>query len=151
MLLSNRWLKLSVLVVALAAVLAWFGVMLGAGTAKADTVNWDAIADCETGGNWSANTGNGFAGGLQFKPSTWSAHGGVGSPASASREEQIAVAERVLRTQGLDAWPTCGARAGNPALWSASTPSTTGCSSIRSGALLGIFDLRQICSAVLGG
>jgi hypothetical protein len=77
---------------------------------RAYSVNWDAIAACESGGNWSINTGNGFAGGLQFTPSTWRANGGSGSPANASREEQIRVAENVLRTQGLGAWPVCGKR-----------------------------------------
>ena len=78
------------------------------GIAHADGVDWDAVAACESGGNWSANTGNGFYGGLQFKPSTWAANGGVGSPATASREQQIAVANRVLATQGPGAWPKCG-------------------------------------------
>ena len=78
------------------------------GIAHADDVDWDAVAQCESGGNWSANTGNGFYGGLQFKPSTWAANGGVGSPATASRDQQIAVANRVLATQGPGAWPECG-------------------------------------------
>ncbi|GFG76172.1 transglycosylase family protein [Mycobacterium botniense] len=78
------------------------------GTAYADSIDWDAVAQCESGGNWSANTGNGRYGGLQFKQSTWEANGGVGSPADASREQQIAVAERVLATQGPEAWPKCG-------------------------------------------
>lgn len=78
------------------------------GIAQADDVDWDAVAECESGGNWSANTGNGFYGGLQFKPSTWTANGGVGSPANATREQQIAVANRVLATQGPGAWPKCG-------------------------------------------
>ncbi|WP_175401518.1 transglycosylase family protein, partial [Mycobacterium malmoense] len=56
---------------------------------RAYSVNWDAIAQCESGGNWSINTGNGFSGGLQFTPSTWHANGGSGSPQNASREEQI--------------------------------------------------------------
>ncbi|MDI3313971.1 MAG: transglycosylase family protein [Mycobacterium sp.] len=77
---------------------------------KAYSVNWDAIAQCESGGNWSINTGNGYSGGLQFTPGTWAANGGSGSPANASREEQIRVAENVLRTQGLGAWPVCGRR-----------------------------------------
>ncbi|HEY7050809.1 MAG TPA: transglycosylase family protein [Mycobacterium sp.] len=95
---------------------AMFGVpaVLSAATAQADTVNWDAIAQCESGGNWATNTGNGAFGGLQFKQATWTANGGVGSPATASRAEQIRVAENVLRTQGLGAWPTCGAYAGSP-------------------------------------
>jgi hypothetical protein len=78
------------------------------GTAHADTVDWDAVAQCESGNDWSANTGNGFYGGLQFKQSTWDENGGVGSPAAASRDQQIAVAERVLATQGPEAWPKCG-------------------------------------------
>jgi resuscitation-promoting factor RpfC len=78
------------------------------GVAYADGMNWDAVAQCESGGNWHANTGNGFYGGLQFKPSTWAANGGVGDPSSASREEQIAVANRVVATQGPGAWPKCG-------------------------------------------
>ena len=77
---------------------------------KAYTVNWDAIAACESGGNWGINTGNGYSGGLQFTPSTWRANGGWGSPNGASREEQIRVAENVLRTQGIGAWPVCGRR-----------------------------------------
>ena len=68
---------------------------------------WDRVAQCESGGRWSTNTGNGFAGGLQFTPATWRAYGGSGSPASASRTEQIAVAERVLAGQGWGAWPSC--------------------------------------------
>ena len=77
-------------------------------------MDWDAIAQCESGGNWAANTGNGAYGGLQFKPATWAANGGVGSPATASREEQIRVAENVLQTQGLGAWPKCGSERGRP-------------------------------------
>ena len=73
-------------------------------------VNWDAVARCESGGNWKINTGNGYYGGLQFTMSTWQANGGTGSPHNASREEQIRVAENVLQTQGIGAWPTCGTR-----------------------------------------
>jgi len=81
-----------------------------AGVAHADSnmLGWDAVAQCESGGNWAADTGNGFYGGLQFKMSTWHAFGGMGSPAQASREEQIAVANRVLDKQGPYAWPKCG-------------------------------------------
>ncbi|ATL68369.1 transglycosylase family protein [Nocardia terpenica] len=71
--------------------------------------NWDAVAQCEASGNWGADTGNGFYGGLQFTPSTWAANGGTGSPSGASRAEQIRVAENVLATQGPGAWPVCGA------------------------------------------
>jgi resuscitation-promoting factor RpfA len=81
--------------------------------AQADTggVNWDAVAACESGGNWAINTGNGFFGGLQFTLATWRANGGVGMPQNASRETQIAVANQVLQTQGIGAWPVCGKRA----------------------------------------
>jgi len=74
------------------------------------SVNWDAIARCESGGNWSISTGNGYYGGLQFTPGTWHANGGSGSAANASREEQIRVAENVLHSQGIGAWPVCGSR-----------------------------------------
>jgi LysM repeat protein len=76
---------------------------------------WDAVAKCESGGNWSIITGNGFQGGLQFTPSTWRAFGGTAFATSAnhaSREEQIAVAERVLAKQGWNAWPVCSRKAG---------------------------------------
>jgi len=70
---------------------------------------WDRIAQCESGGNWAANTGNGYYGGLQFTLSTWHAYGGVGYPNQASREQQIAVAERVRAAEGgYGAWPVCG-------------------------------------------
>ena len=73
---------------------------------------WDRLAQCEAGGNWAANTGNGYSGGLQFAASTWQAYGGSGSAHTASREEQIRVAERVLAGQGWGAWPACSARLG---------------------------------------
>jgi resuscitation-promoting factor RpfC len=79
--------------------------------------NWDAIAQCESGGNWHANTGNGEYGGLQFKPATWSRYGGVGNPATASREEQIAVANRLFADQGVEPWPKCGTQSGLPTAW----------------------------------
>jgi hypothetical protein len=77
--------------------------------------NWDAMAQCESGGNWGANTGNGFYGGLQFTPATWASNGGVGAPSDASREEQIRVARNVLQTQGIGAWPVCGGPVGRAA------------------------------------
>ena len=73
---------------------------------------WDRLAECESGGNWSINTGNGFYGGLQFTLSTWRAYGGTGMPHEASREEQIAVAERVQDAQGWGAWPGCTSKLG---------------------------------------
>ena len=83
--------------------------ILFAPTASADP-NWDAVAQCESGGNWAIATGNGYYGGLQFTLGTWHANGGTGMPNQASREEQIRVAENVLRTQGIGAWPVCGRR-----------------------------------------
>lgn len=94
--------------VAAAAALAGGVSVTAAQSASADDVNWDAIANCESGGNWGINTGNGYYGGLQFSQSTWNAYGGSGSASSASRDEQIAVAERVLDSQGIGAWPVCG-------------------------------------------
>ena len=85
---------------------------LGTGLASADT-NWDELAQCESGGNWSTNTGNGFGGGLQFTDSTWHAFGGSGQPEDASRAEQIQVAKRVKAEQGMNAWPTCSKKTGN--------------------------------------
>lgn len=83
-----------------------------AGPAHAD-INWEAIAHCESGGNWSINTGNGYYGGLQFSRSTWRAYGGTkyaDTANRASKSEQIRIAERVVRGQGIGAWPTCGRR-----------------------------------------
>jgi ABC-type transport system substrate-binding protein len=85
-------------------------IALSTATANADSLNWDAVAACESGGNWSINTGNGYYGGLQFTPSTWRANGGSGLPHNKSRGEQIRVAENTLRTQGRGAWPACGRR-----------------------------------------
>ena len=78
---------------------------------SAGGVNWYAIAACESGGNWSANTGNGFYGGLQFTQQTWLAYGGgqyAPTANLASPAQQIAVAQRVLAGQGIGAWPVCG-------------------------------------------
>lgn len=86
-------------------------VLAGTANAASDNV-WDQIAQCESGGRWNTNTGNGFQGGLQFTPSTWRAYGGSGSAASASREQQIAVAEKVLAAQGWGAWPVCSRKVG---------------------------------------
>ena len=80
--------------------------------ASAGGVNWNAIAACESGGNWSISTGNGFYGGLQFTQQTWLGYGGGQYAASANLatpSEQIAVAQRVLAGQGIGAWPVCGA------------------------------------------
>jgi resuscitation-promoting factor RpfB len=73
---------------------------------------WDELAECESGGNWATNTGNGYYGGLQFSLSTWQAYGGPGMPHEQSRETQIAIAEKVQAAQGWGAWPSCAAELG---------------------------------------
>lgn len=86
-----------------------------AAPAVADGSVWDTIAQCESTGNWSINTGNGFSGGLQFTDSTWQAFGGGEYAAQAwqaSREQQIAVAQKVQAAQGWGAWPACTAKLG---------------------------------------
>jgi cell wall-associated NlpC family hydrolase len=84
--------------------------------AQASTeLNWDVVAQCESGGNWAINTGNGFYGGLQFTPSTWKAFGGLAyAPRAdlATKAEQIAVAEKTLAAQGPNAWPVCSHKPG---------------------------------------
>jgi uncharacterized protein YabE (DUF348 family) len=73
---------------------------------------WDRLAQCESGGNWQINTGNGYYGGLQFNLQTWRAYGGSGYPHQNSRAAQIAVAERVQQAQGWGAWPSCSSKLG---------------------------------------
>jgi hypothetical protein len=90
------------------------GMGVGAPAQAAGSV-WDAVAACESGGNWAINTGNGFYGGLQFTSSTWKAFGGTRYASSANRASksaQIATAQRVLASQGPGAWPVCSQRAG---------------------------------------
>ena len=90
------------------------GVALSAPAQAAGSV-WDAVAACESGGNWSINTGNGYYGGLQFSSSTWKAFGGsryASRADQATKAEQIVTARRVLASQGPGAWPTCSRRAG---------------------------------------
>ncbi|MGW7609209.1 transglycosylase family protein [Streptomyces sp. NPDC054766] len=103
-------------VLAGAALLAPLGLLAATGdAAAADSGVWDRIAQCESGGNWHINTGNGYYGGLQFSAGTWRAYGGTAyAPTAdqASRSAQIAVASRVQSAQGWGAWPTCSARAG---------------------------------------
>ena len=90
-------------------------VSLATPPASAASTVWDKVARCESGGNWKINTGNGYYGGLQFSSRTWKGFGG-GKYASranqATKGEQIAIARRVLATQGPGAWPTCGRKAG---------------------------------------
>ncbi|WP_309504850.1 MULTISPECIES: transglycosylase family protein [Nocardioides] len=76
---------------------------------------WDRLAQCEAGGNWATNTGNGYYGGLQFSLGTWHAYGGPGMPHTASRETQIAIATKVRDASGgYGAWPGCAAKLGLP-------------------------------------
>ena len=94
-----------------------FGIgLVGAAPAEAATTTaWDRVAQCESGGNWKINTGNGFYGGVQFSASTWKAYGGktyASQAHLATKAEQIAIARRVLAGQGPGAWPTCSRRAG---------------------------------------
>jgi LysM repeat protein len=84
-----------------------------AGTASAAPQGaWDKLASCESGGNWSTNTGNGYYGGIQFNATTWHRYGGSGMPHQASKAQQIAVAERTLAAQGWGAWPSCSRKMG---------------------------------------
>ncbi|QTH60480.1 DUF3235 domain-containing protein [Corynebacterium hindlerae] len=99
--------------------------LLAPTASAASDSDWDRLAGCEAGGNWSINTGNGYHGGLQFSPSTWNANGGqefAPYAYQATREQQIVVAERVLASQGWGAWPSCSAKLG---LNSAPTPRAT--------------------------
>ncbi|KIF05567.1 peptidase [Streptomyces sp. RSD-27] len=90
--------------------------LIGAGDAQAASVDaWNKVAACESTDNWQTNTGNGYYGGLQFSQSTWREFGGTAyAPRAdlATKDQQIAVAEKVLRGQGPDAWPACGPQAG---------------------------------------
>ncbi|MEY9845825.1 cell wall-associated NlpC family hydrolase [Streptacidiphilus sp. BW17] len=101
--------------------------------AHAATVStWDSVAQCESSGDWSINTGNGYYGGLQFSQSTWDAYGGqqyASSADQASKDQQIAVAEKVLADQGPGAWPVCGPQAGLTQGGPAPAISTSGSSS----------------------
>src|SRR5690242_18455193 len=114
--------------VAATAGVAAVAPLLASAPAHADSVNWDAIAQCESGNNWSINTGNGFYGGLQFTQGTWNAYGGgkyASTANQASRSQQIAVAEKVLAGQGIGAWPVCGKRAGSSASYTSRNTSGT--------------------------
>jgi hypothetical protein len=105
---------------ALCGVFAVLGAASACTDAQRDAVHeiaqpsgvWDRLAQCESGGNWSINTGNGYSGGLQFLPSTWRAYGGSGQAHHASREAQIRVAERIRADVGYGAWPACSRKLG---------------------------------------
>ncbi len=103
--------------VAVSPLVAAGGLTLAAGAPAqaASGATWDRLAACESGGNWSINTGNGYYGGLQFSPSTWDAYGGeryADNAHQASRSEQIAIAEKTLAGQGWGAWPACSRKLG---------------------------------------
>ncbi|MEV6180733.1 transglycosylase family protein [Streptomyces sp. NPDC052016] len=93
--------------------------LMTAGSASAATAaEWDTVAQCESGGNWSINTGNGYYGGLQFSASTWAAYGGTqyaSTADKATKSQQIEIAEKVLAGQGKGAWPVCGKGLSNAA------------------------------------
>ncbi|MFI6847603.1 transglycosylase family protein [Kitasatospora sp. NPDC050467] len=104
-----------VLVGGAVAALPVAGLVTATSASAASTSTWDAVAQCESGGNWSISTGNGFFGGLQFTSSTWAAYGGTAYASQAGRAtkaQQISVAEKVLASQGPGAWPVCSAKAG---------------------------------------
>lgn len=107
------------------AMISGAGVALAGTASAAPDSDWDRLAQCEAGGNWNINTGNGYHGGLQFSQSTWQANGGgdyAPTANQASREQQIVVAEKVLASQGWGAWPSCSSSLG---LSSGSTPRET--------------------------
>jgi len=99
------------------AVLGGGSIALAGQAAAATDGEWDQVARCESGGNWGINTGNGYYGGVQFSAGTWASHGGnefAPSAQLATKDQQIAVAERVLATQGRGAWPVCGGPLSGP-------------------------------------
>ncbi|MDH6574542.1 transglycosylase family protein [Kitasatospora sp. MAP5-34] len=113
------------------------GLVTANSASAASVSTWDAVAQCESTGNWSINTGNGFSGGLQFTPSTWAAYGGTqyaSSADQASKAQQIAVAEKVLASQGPGAWPVCSVKAGLTAGGTAAQVDTSSSSSSSSAA-----------------
>ncbi|MFS8200673.1 transglycosylase family protein [Streptomyces sp. CWNU-52B] len=106
-------------------------LMGASGASAASTSEWDTVAQCESGGNWSINTGNGYYGGLQFSSSTWAAYGGnsyASTADQASKSQQIAVAEKVLASQGKGAWPSCGVGLSGASTGGGSAPSDSGSS-----------------------
>src|SRR5690606_13308015 len=95
------------------AAVAVAGTAIVAASAPANAAStWDKLAQCESGGNWSINTGNGYYGGLQFSLATWKGFGGSGMPHQASKAEQIRIATKVQASQGWGAWPACTAKLG---------------------------------------
>ncbi len=100
---------------ALAGAVAGVPLVVAPSALAASDSTWDRLAQCESGGRWDIDTGNGYSGGLQFSPSTWRAFGGgefADRAHQASRAEQIVVAERTLAEQGWGAWPACSRKLG---------------------------------------
>lgn len=128
------------------AALALAALTWGVSPARANAIDWDAVAQCESGGDWTISTGNGYSGGLQFSPATWAEHGGRGDPARAPRSDQIRIAERVLRTQGLGAWPVCGPR-GVDHTGASRAPRLIGCEALPPN-VFGLWDLRLLCQTL---
>lgn len=95
--------------VAVLAMSSLFAFNAPAANASSD---WDRLAQCESGGDWNINTGNGYYGGLQFSQQSWEAVGGSGNPAQASKSEQIQRGEQLRQIQGWGAWPSCSAQLG---------------------------------------
>ncbi len=109
----NRLVRGAVLAATLA--LPFSAVALDSSASAASRSTWERLAECESGGNWRANTGNGFYGGLQFSDGTWDAFGGekfAGRAHKADKVEQIRIAEKVLDGQGWGAWPACSSKLG---------------------------------------
>ncbi|MFE2412386.1 transglycosylase family protein [Kitasatospora sp. NPDC059408] len=110
----NR-VRMAVVAGAAVAALPVAGLVTATSASAAPVSTWDAVAQCESGGNWAINTGNGFYGGLQFTSSTWAAFGGTAYASQANqatKAQQISVAEKVLASQGPGAWPVCSVKAG---------------------------------------
>ncbi|MFB7907248.1 transglycosylase family protein [Kitasatospora sp. NPDC056076] len=110
----NR-VRMAVVAGAAVAALPVAGLVTATSASAAPVSTWDSVAQCESGGNWAINTGNGFYGGLQFTSSTWAAFGGTAYAAQANqatKAQQISVAEKVLASQGPGAWPVCSVKAG---------------------------------------
>ncbi|MFJ2866741.1 transglycosylase family protein [Kitasatospora sp. NPDC087314] len=110
----NR-VRMAVVAGAAVAALPVAGLVTATSASAASVSTWDSVAQCESGGNWAINTGNGFYGGLQFTSSTWAAFGGTAYASQANlatKAQQISVAEKVLASQGPGAWPVCSVKAG---------------------------------------
>lgn len=121
--------------------------LMAAGSASAATASeWDTVAQCESGGNWSINTGNGYYGGLQFSASTWAAYGGTqyaSTADQASKAQQIEIAEKVLAGQGKGAWPVCGTGLSNAAYTGSSSNDSSNDSSAGSSQGTGSTETRE--------